>query len=181
MLEMATTDIYSKGITSHKCVIYINEVGKNLDDMLEQYIKNDIEGKCSKGGYVKVGSVKIISYSSGKIFEGSKVQFDVIIEALYSLPVEGMIIDAIATNITKAGIKASIPDTDPSPVIIFISRDHFHTNDYFNTVKENDNIKVSIIGQRFELNDKCISGIGELVEPVTEQPVTEPPVTEPVM
>jgi CTP synthase (UTP-ammonia lyase) len=35
---------------------------------------------------------------------------------------------------------------------------------YFNSVKENDNIKVKVIGQRFELNDKYISIIASLVE-----------------
>jgi CTP synthase (UTP-ammonia lyase) len=35
---------------------------------------------------------------------------------------------------------------------------------YFNSVKENDNIKIKVIGQRYELNDKYISIIASLVE-----------------
>ena len=37
--------------------------------------------------------------------------------------------------------------------------------DYFSNVKENDDIKVRVIGQRFELNDKYISILAELIDP----------------
>ena len=36
---------------------------------------------------------------------------------------------------------------------------------YFSAVKPDDEIEVKVIGQRFELNDKYISIIAELVEP----------------
>ena len=44
------------------------------------------------------------------------------------LPIEGMLIDCVAKNITKAGIKAEI-DADVTPVIIFIARDHHYSNE----------------------------------------------------
>jgi len=74
-----------------------------------------------------------------------------------------MLIDCIARNITKAGIRAELGD-DISPVVIFIARDHNYLSDYFNSISENDNIKVRVIGQRFELNDKYVSVIAEIVE-----------------
>ena len=40
----------------------------------------------------------------------------------------------------------------------------FSNDDYFSDVKEGDTIQVRVIGQRFELNDKYISIIGELVK-----------------
>ena len=36
---------------------------------------------------------------------------------------------------------------------------------YFSTITEDQDIKVRVIGQRFELNDKAISIIAELIEP----------------
>ena len=36
---------------------------------------------------------------------------------------------------------------------------------YFSTITEDQDIKVRVIGQRFELNDKAIFIIAELVEP----------------
>ena len=162
---MSLTNVYSKGIVARKCVVYINDIGKNIKEILEAKLKRELEGKCCKDGYVKDGSLHIVTYSSGKITAGSQVTFEVVVEILVAFPVEGMLIDAKADIITKAGIKASIPDIDSSPIVIFISRDHFHSDPYFQTVKENDKIVVRVIGQRFELNDPFISVIGELVKP----------------
>ena len=49
--------------------------------------------------------------------------------------------------------------------IVYISRDHHYNNKYFSTVKENDEITIKVIGQRYELNDPQVSVIGEIVEP----------------
>jgi len=172
---MSISDIYSKGVITRKCELSINDIGKNLKELLESKMRHILEGKCCKDGFVKPDSVQIVTYSSGKIFQGSKIQFEIVIEALFAFPVEGMLIEAVANNITKAGIKASIPEVDPSPIIIFISRDHFHMNDYFRSIKEDDKIMVRVIGQRFELNDPFISVIGELVKPHIEKGTTHKP------
>ena len=62
-------------------------------------------------------------------------------------------------NKTQAGIRAMI-DEENSPVVIYVTRDHHYNNKYFNTVKENDEITVRVIGQRYELNDQQVSVIG---------------------
>jgi hypothetical protein len=64
------------------------------------------------------------------------------------------------------GIRAETNES-PSPVVIFISRDHHYNSSYFSSIKENDDIQVRVIGQRFELNDKYVSIIAEIVEPKT--------------
>jgi DNA-directed RNA polymerase subunit E'/Rpb7 len=162
---MSLSSIYSKGVLTRTCALSLDEVGRNIKELLETKLRRELEGKCSKDGYIKDDSLQVITYSSGKIMDGSTIMFEVVIEVLVAFPVEGMLIEATADNITKAGIKASIPDTDPSPIIIFISRDHFHSDDYFRSIEEGKSIVVRVIGQRFELNDPFISVIGELVKP----------------
>jgi DNA-directed RNA polymerase subunit E'/Rpb7 len=166
---MSLASIYSKGVLTRKCSVSINEIGKNIKEILEAKLKRELEGKCCKDGYIKEDSVQVITYSSGKIHNGSQIIFEVVIEVLLAFPVEGMLIEAKADVITKAGIKASIPETDPSPIVIFISRDHFHSDSYFQSIKENESIVVRVVGQRFELNDPFISVIGELVKPQQEK------------
>ena len=61
------------------------------------------------------------------------------------------------------GIRAETPD-QPSPVVIFISRDHNYNSPLFAQVQVNDEIKVRVIGQRYELNDKYIAIIAEITE-----------------
>ena len=86
---------------------------------------------------------------------------DIVFECEICHPVEGMIINCVIKNKTKAGIRAEI-DEEPSPVIIFIARDHHNNNQNFIKAQEGDPITVSVVGQRYELNDKYISVIGEL-------------------
>jgi hypothetical protein len=80
-----------------------------------------------------------------------------------------MLISCVAKNITKAGIRAESANDVPSPVVVFIAKDHHYNISYFNEVKEGDKITVRVIGQRFELNDKYVSVIGELIKPAVEK------------
>ena len=140
----------------------IINIGENLVDTMTRILASEIEGKCTIEGYIKPNSVKIISYTSGLILT-DKIIFMVSLECKICCPVEGMVINCIAKNITKAGIRAEINDIN-NPVLIFVARDHNFMSSYFNSIEENNNINVKVIGQRFELNDKYISIIGELVE-----------------
>jgi len=88
-----------------------------------------------------------------------------VFECEICFPVEGMLISCVAKFITKAGIKAESEVDVPSPVVVFIARDHHYNVDFFSDIKDGDKITVKVIGQRFELNDKFISVIGELVKP----------------
>ena len=91
-------------------------------------------------------------------------------------PVEGMLLQCVAKNITKAGIRAESSEETPSPIVVFITRDHNYSLPYFSTIKENDKFTARIIAQRFELNDKYVSIIAELVEPKEKfvQPFKKP-------
>jgi DNA-directed RNA polymerase subunit E'/Rpb7 len=145
----------------------IKSLGNNINYILETIISKQIAGKCIQEGYIKPGSIKILTYSNGNIL-GNYIVFKVIFECLVCCPVEGMHINAIVKNVTKAGIRAEIID-DNSPVIIFIARDHHYKMPYFSSLKVNDKIKVRVIGQRFELEDTYISIIAELIEPYSEK------------
>ena len=153
--------LFSNALITKKIHVNIQNIGSNIKQTLEKMIAADIEGKCIVEGFVKNRSTKIMTYSSGLI-QGSSVTFEVVYECSICSPVEGMIIQCIAKNITKAGIRAETNDS-PSPVVIFVARDHHYTTPYFSEVKENEDIVVKVIGQRYELNDKYISIIAELV------------------
>lgn len=155
--------IYMPSMITRKIIIPMEKIGKNIKPLLEKMISSQVEGKCIVEGYVKPNSVSVTTYSNG-IIQGSDILFEVVFECLICSPVEGMHIDAIAKNITKAGIRAEYQES-PTPVVIFIARDHHYKSSYFSEVKEGDAIKARVIGQRYELNDKYISIIAELLEP----------------
>ena len=162
-----TSGIYNNILITRNISVSINNVGSGIKQTLEKIIANTIEGRCIVEGFIKPNSTKILTNSSG-IIKGNLIHFEVVFECAACSPVEGMLINCIAKNITKAGIRAESKDV-PSPVIIFISRDHHHTSDYFTKIKEEQEIKVRVIGQRFELNDKYISIIAELIVPSEEK------------
>lgn len=165
-LNKSTIDnshIYIRSLLTQKIVLDYIDVNLELFNKLEHKIKKLNEGKCVKEGYVKNNSIKLLTYSSGELF-GDKLLFECVFECLITNPVESMIINCIAKSITKVGVKAElVVDDNISPYIIFIARDHHYNNETFSQIKENDILQVRIIGQRYELNDKFISVIAELI------------------
>jgi len=160
--EVKHNTIYSRSIITRSVVIPITNIAKNIKDILEKHIISNYEGKCVVEGYIKPGSVKIISYSSGRV-EGINIRFEIVFESYICCPVEGMLISCIAKNITKAGIRGESAEETPSPIVVFVTRDHHYMSKKFNAITEGDKFIARIIGQRFELNDKYVSIIAELV------------------
>jgi len=166
-------NVYSRSLITESLLLPISVIGRTLKQILEQTIISMVEGKCIVEGYVKPGSVKVITYSSG-IIKGDKVLFEIVYECEVCFPVAGMLLNCVAKNITKAGIRAESSDNVPSPFVLFVARDHYFSNDYFNSVKENDKFMARVIAQRFELNDKYISIIAEIVIPKDQKKTKKP-------
>jgi DNA-directed RNA polymerase subunit E'/Rpb7 len=161
--------IYTESLITRSVYLSIIEIDKNLNETITKKLKKEYEGKCIVEGYIQKDSCKIVSYSSGLI-KGVNIIYDVVFKCKTCFPVEGMNINCIAVNITKsAGIRAEIADIIPSPAVIFITRDHHYNDDYFSQIKEGDRFSATVIGQRFELNDKFISIIAKLIEPSSQK------------
>ena len=156
-------DIFTTMIGEENLVIPVTSIGKRLKENITKNMSIKLEGKCNQNGYIKKGSVRIVNYSNGLIQNGN-VKFKIIYEALVCNPVEGHLIECNVKNVTKAGIRAEVSDYNDVPLVLFIARDHHHQDRDFLSVKEKDNITVRVIASRFELNDKYIAIIGELVK-----------------
>ena len=165
----AMRSLYSRGIINRTVVLPITSIGRNIQETLEKNIAANFEGKCLVEGFIKQGSSRIVSYSSGIVHRGVHISFEVVFECEICFPVEGMIIECVAKNITKAGIRAESATEVPSPVVVFVAKDHHFDNDYFSEIQEGDKFRVAVIGQRFELNDRYISIIAELKKPKVEK------------
>ena len=50
-----------------KVNIDFKNVNNNLNNLLLEKVKLDLEGKCNENGFVKNDSIKILSYSSGEL------------------------------------------------------------------------------------------------------------------
>ena len=165
--------VYSPCQITKSIKIPITSIGKNLMQTLENVISGMVGGKCIVEGYVKPKSIRVITFSSGLI-KGDDVLFDVVFNCEVCYPVAGMIMNCVAKNITKAGISAESIDEQPSPFILFIARDHYYASDYFNSIEEGDKFTARVIAQRFELNDKYVSIIAELINPQPNKKENKP-------
>ena len=167
------TSIYSQSLLSREVVIPFKNVGKELRVTLERMLRAQYEGKCGPEGFIRPGSVRILTHTAG-IAKAGAIIFTVAFECLICNPVEGMHIRCTVRNVTRAGIRAEIDDM-VSPVIVFVARDHHYMNPALASVREGEDITVRVIGQRFELNDKYVSVIGQLIDTRQRKPALKPP------
>lgn len=153
--------LYTDAIIQEKIKIPFNKMSNNMTRFFENYAEKMIECKCRNEGYVRMGSCSVLSYSTG-LLNSDSIIYNVIYSVNVCYPYENMEVECKIKNITKIGIRAIISEQN-NPIILFISREHNPDKD-FDQYKENQIIKVKILGHRFELNDEYISVIGELID-----------------
>ena len=159
--------LFVNSILTHRVILKSFELTSSIKDVLVKKIKNAVEKKCIKDGYVLQDSVVLEEYSCPKIDRGNIIYY-----TKYSCkicyPVEGMILECTCDIKSRAGIHAMYQYVTElneviEPIEIFIFRDHNLEDVTFNRIKEKDKIKVCIIGTRIELDSPTISVIAKLV------------------
>lgn len=158
-------DVYQSSLLTRSISIPMMQMGGNIKTLLEEELKT-FEGKCLEEGYLKKNSIEIFNYSCG-VIKGRNVIVQVVFTCKIANPLPGQILDCIVETNTRAGIKAKLQSKD-DPFIVFLARDHHNLFPAFSDIKENEKIKVHVLGQRFEINDPKISVIGTLIETVPE-------------
>ena len=153
--------IYTTNLLTRKLQIPFRIIGRNVKDTLEHILSKMVEGKCMVEGFIRPGSVKILTYSNGYLY-GKDAIFDVVYECQSCSLVEGMVFSCVVKNISLAGIRA-ILNEQKTPIVAFIARDHHYDRPEFSRIQEEETIKVRVIGQRFEIGDDAISVIAELI------------------
>ena len=155
-------DIYYTQILTDKEQLEPKNVLTNINNELLDKIKEKLEGKCSKLGYVQKGSVKILERSIGRLdsshFSGNVI-FDLKIETKICNPTEGDIIKCKVIGKNKMGIMCL-----KEPLLICLSKLHHQDilEDY-GFIEKDDIINVEVICSRFELYDTEINIIAKLV------------------
>ena len=153
--------IYTTNLLTRKLQIPFRIIGRNVKDTLEHILSKMVEGKCMVEGFIRPGSVKILTYSNGYLY-GKDAIFDVVYECQSCSLVEGMVFSCVVKNISLAGIRA-ILNEQKTPIVAFIARDRHYDRPEFSRIQEEETIKVRVIGQRFEIGDDAISVIAELI------------------
>ena len=158
-------NLYTTNILDYRYHLEASEFGNDPDEIFLNKLKKEIEGRCIREGYVKIGSVKILSRSLGRInqayFTGLPV-YDIKFQAEICNPPIGSIIECIIKDETKMGLVCQVNDNDNPLDIVIPSQWHFDNKKY--TMLEPDmKIKVKVARKRHENGDNHISVVASLV------------------
>lgn len=160
---MSVSGLSNRSMLERRITIPITAIDAKLDETVLGLAKRKYEGKCGEEGYIMPGSLKVATRDAGTV-DGSYVSFKLALACDVCFPVEGMTIDCVAKTVTStAGIRAEL-DMQPSPLVIYIARDHHVGNEAYKQVVVGSTLKVTVIGQRFEVNDPYISVIAKLLD-----------------
>jgi hypothetical protein len=149
-------------------------MNKNFEETLLKKIKTSLENVCSKHGYIKNNSIKIIKRSVGSFkkehFNGNVI-FDLECIAEICNPAQGSIIKCKVKAKNSLGILAE-GFYDKNPILeIIIPKISAGIQSEINIEKVviGDEIVIEVCGKKFQLFDKHISIIGRAIKNKDEE------------
>jgi DNA-directed RNA polymerase subunit E'/Rpb7 len=133
--------------------------------MLTKKLQVKHEGKCNANGYVKPGSLAILSRSMGVAENGrftGNLLYDCKVKCDVFYPVGSAEIDATVIKVNKMGAYVHFDEA----IRILLPRDLHVGNIEFDTIEEGQSIRVRLERSRFQANDPYIMGVGILISRV---------------
>ena len=146
-----------------------SEINNNFENLILDKLRINFESICSKYGYIKKNTIKIIKRSVGTLKKehfNANVYFDVICIAEICNPAQGSIIKCKVKAKNSLGLLAE-GYYDNIPILqIIIPKISAGIQSEINieTVNINDEIKIEVCGKKYQLFDKHISIIGRAIK-----------------
>lgn len=154
---------------------------------LTRSLRESFEGKCTKYGYIKRGSIDVVQVYMGSVeaqtFRGF-TNFTVKFKADVCNPTLGAVVVAKVQNINGFGILCTCGYVDDAmgggkyvPILEIITPKHtqsIKSEVDLSSVKVGDEVNVEIMGKKFELMDTKISTIGRIVKKVRDTQAINP-------
>ncbi len=164
-------NIFYRVLLNDRVKVEPRHLSKDYRSYVQNKLKVGMEGKCTKHGYIKEGSIELYKIAPGNI-ELIGLNGDIIFDVYYYAdvcnPLIGNVVKAVVSNVNKFGVLADVNGI----LEIIIAKNSI--NIIHDTVVELDNIKigdeifVEVIGKKFELFDKKISIVGKVVSSFTQ-------------
>ncbi len=146
-----------------------NEMNTNFETTLLSKLKMNYESICSKYGYIKKDTIKIIKRSVGQFKKehfNANIYFDVICIAEICNPAQGSIIKCKVKAKNSLGVLAE-GYYDNIPILqIIIPKISAGIQSEINieTININDEVSIEVCGKKYQLFDKHISIIGRAIK-----------------
>jgi DNA-directed RNA polymerase subunit E'/Rpb7 len=168
------TTYYSNEILTEKIQINFNEINtKDINTKIYSILKNKVENKCYKSGYIIQNSTKIINKTLGKIVNydsNSMIEYNIRFSVKIIKPTIDDIIECYISEKNKLGILAYIKYKDiiengnnngisESPLLIIIPMETISDIDKYEI---NMKIKVVVKATRIKFDANKIQVIGNI-------------------
>ena len=146
-----------------------NELGPNLQEIIYAKLKNNLENMCSKHGYIKKNSIKIIKRSIGTLniahFNGNII-YNLQCVAEICNPAQGSIIKCKVKAKNSLGLLAEgYYDNVPIlQVIVPKISAGIQSEVNIDTINIGDEVNIEVCGKKLLLYDKNISIIGKVIK-----------------
>jgi DNA-directed RNA polymerase subunit E'/Rpb7 len=171
MSSLTKNDIYFYTQIKKRISLNPRYLDENFPAYIEKIVKNNVEGKCIKEGYVVPNTVIILKRSIGNMnnnqFNGN-ITFDITIGAkVCNIPVNS-VIKASVKKINKLGILAEL-----GPLMIIVPKEIHQDKEPFSKINIGDEIDLLVIGKTFHLNSNIISIYAKLNSEVRKKVVIQ--------
>ena len=161
-------DVYFKSVLTSNVVIKPQMFLMGFDNAILKQLKKNIEGYCMMEGYIRPGSVKLLSRSKGYSTAGNfngDIEYSVEYEADVCNPIKDQNIKCVVLDINKMGILAKA-----TPLEIIIIKELHKNKSEFSKIKVGDMIDVKVIEKKFVFRDRKIDVIGILASDENAKP-----------
>ena len=164
-----TTELFIPIKFKTTIILSPSEITKDFESTILSKIKLNYENICSKYGYIKKDTIKIIKRSVGQLKKehfNSNIYFEVICIAEICNPAQGSIIKCKVKAKNSLGLLAE-GYYDNIPILqIIIPKISAGIQSEINidTININDEIKIEVCGKKYQLFDKHISIIGKAIK-----------------
>jgi len=145
------------------------ELNNNFENVILEKLKNTLENSCSKHGYIKKDSIKIIKRSSGYIKEShlnGNIAYDLCCIAEICNPIQDTVIKCVVKAKNNLGLRAIGMHEDMAILEVIIPRitSGIQSEINIDDVKIGDSVNVLVCGKKFTLYDKMISIVGKILK-----------------
>lgn len=168
------TDIFMKVLINEKVKLEPRYLNRNYKNELIKRLNEKLAGKCTRHGYIKKDSIEIYKITPGMIemisLNGT-VNYDIYFHAEVCNPMLGTMLNVKVINTNKFGILAESGYTDDETneflniieIIIAKNSVSIVSDTDLDNISKGDELKVEVIGKKYELNDKQIKIFGKIV------------------
>ena len=146
-----------------------NELNKTFENTILTKIKVTLENSCSKHGYIKRDSIKIIKRSPGYIKEShfnGNIAYDLNCIAEICNPAQDSVVKCIVKAKNNLGLLAIGKYEDMAILEVIIPKitSGILSDVNIDNINIDDEINVIVCGKKFTLYDKMISIVGKIIK-----------------